>query len=610
MRGRKLFPDEHDKARAGERLHDVLFDGENTDDMGDWLQEYIEERAPGINRILAAARDGESAELPYADLPEALVAVFGTEIFEGDMGRKLRNKIFDRLLEAGDYKALLDMYLYMGPGATDATEEKIAFNRNRESRARVYAEHLKSKFMWRPGRARATEFVRLLRLPYIFAGIPSDPRPPRVEEVMPIPDLKELRGFQINMKLQVTAALKSPGERAIVTLPTGAGKTRIVAEAVVDILNERGTDRNMVWIAHSQEVCEQAVLCFKQIWEHRGKGSMLNILRMWGDHHMPTADERGIIIGSVQKLYKNRRELGNIVHEGPLTAVFIDEAHHSVADMYGEVLEGLGMSEQPDVQYPNNRRVPLIGLTATPMRADGSGTLRLKNMYRNNTIFPSGRFEPRADCGEPFDPQWQDLIYMRHKLANLGYLAEPDYHVIDLGRKVTLTEEETQYYESGDDRWMEGIATEEERNRSIRDCILEWAQKGKKILYFGTNVAQSNAMSHVLETEGIRSVCITAETRYAVRKQFVDAFNERDGSAIQVMCNYNVLSTGFDSPRVDTVVIARPTTSIVAYQQMMGRGLRGRKFGGNSSNHCSIVTVRDNIEKFDHRPVELAYSKV
>ena len=271
MRGRKLFPDERDKADAGRRLRDILFDDENIDDMGDWLQGYIEERAPGVNKILAAARDGESAELPYEDLPEALATVFGTETFEGEMGKRLRNKIFDRLLETKSYKILLDLYLCMGVSAYNAAEEKIKFNRDREARAQMYAERLKKEFRWWPGRSRATEFVRLLRLPYIFAGIPSDPRLPRIEEVMPIPDLKDLCNFQTNMKHQVLKVLKSPGERAIVTLPTGAGKTRIVAEAAVDVLNELGTDRNMVWVAHSREVCEQAVLCFKQIWEHPRK---------------------------------------------------------------------------------------------------------------------------------------------------------------------------------------------------------------------------------------------------------------------------------------------------------------------------------------------------
>ena len=60
------------------------------------------------------------------------------------------------------------------------------------------------------------------------------------------------------------------------------------------------------------------------------------------------------------------------------------------------------------------------------------------------------------------------------------------------------------------------------------------------------------------------------------------------------MCNYNVLSTGFDSPKIDTILIARPT-SLISYQQMVGRGLRGTEFGGTSE--CLIITVRENIRK-------------
>ena len=73
------------------------------------------------------------------------------------------------------------------------------------------------------------------------------------------------------------------------------------------------------------------------------------------------------------------------------------------------------------------------------------------------------------------------------------------------------------------------------------------------------------------------------------------------------MCNYNVLATGFDSPQVDVVIIARPTTSVVAYQQMVGRGLRGEEFGGKKGNRCDIVTVRDNIEKYNNRHLELGW---
>ena len=131
--------------------------------------------------------------------------------------------------------------------------------------------------------------------------------------------------------------------------------------------------------------------------------------------------------------------------------------------------------------------------------------------------------------------------------------------------------------------------------------------------YFGfiliTNVSQSNALAQILEKEGISSVCITSDTRYAARKLYVDIFNEKDSNKIQVMCNYNVLATGFDSPQIDTVIIARPTTSVVSYQQMIGRGLRGEEFGGKPGNRCDIVTVRDNITKFNDERVDLGYIK-
>ena len=57
--------------------------------------------------------------------------------------------------------------------------------------------------------------------------------------------------------------------------------------------------------------------------------------------------------------------------------------------------------------------------------------------------------------------------------------------------------------------------------------------------------------------------------------------------------NYNVLSTGFDEPKTDCIVIARPTFSVVLYSQMIGRGLRGTANGG--TDNCLVVNVIDNI---------------
>ena len=66
----------------------------------------------------------------------------------------------------------------------------------------------------------------------------------------------------------------------------------------------------------------------------------------------------------------------------------------------------------------------------------------------------------------------------------------------------------------------------------------------------------------------------------------------RDGR-ISTLCNYGVLTTGFDAPKVRGLVISRPTASAVLYEQMIGRGMRGPKFGG--TDRCLVIDVVDNI---------------
>ena len=70
---------------------------------------------------------------------------------------------------------------------------------------------------------------------------------------------------------KLDVVLRNPGERALLTLPTGAGKTRVVVESIRDWLTQdretTSTGGPMVlWLAHTDELCEQAYLCFKQVW--------------------------------------------------------------------------------------------------------------------------------------------------------------------------------------------------------------------------------------------------------------------------------------------------------------------------------------------------------
>ena len=606
---RDFFPDAKRRQEAGTALSDVLYDTNGEND-GIWLQEHLARRAPGAESILAADTLEGSSELPYDKLPRAMVDLFGNEIFAGRFGAELRDRILEKLLERREYRQIFHMRLGSARGADRAMAVRQKFASDRPSAAKAFVDDLKShkRHPWLPGKRYAMSFVKELELDDAFAGVPSEPAPDRFEEVVPRSTVHDLKDFQKNMKAQILQILHGgAGKRAIVTLPTGAGKTRVVVDAVVDLLNQLGTDRNVLWIAQSQEVCEQAVLCFKQMWENLGEGETLNIFRAWGGNDIPGPEERGIIVGGAKKLLRHRKELHNLADDDVLSAVFIDEAHHSVAESYGEILKGLGMSPFPDGTSVNDG-VPLIGLTATPERVDAHETAQLRRMYGHERIFPRPTFSPNSDGGIPFGGDWEHLGHMKEKLAELGYLSRTKFHLIDPGiSEIHLTKPETDDFNKGGDVWLQKIATEAERNRNIKNEILEWAKKGKKILYFGTNVAQSNATARILEREGVRSVCITGDTRYAARRRLVDTFN-KTVKGIQVMCNYNVLSTGFDSPAIDTVIIARPTTSIVSYQQMVGRGLRGTEFGGKES--CDIVTVRDNIVKFNHERIDLAYHRV
>src|SRR5690606_2008490 len=97
------------------------------------------------------------------------------------------------------------------------------------------------------------------------------------------------------------------------------------------------------------------------------------------------------------------------------------------------------------------------------------------------------------------------------------------------------------------------------------------------ILYFGPTVSDAECMAFLLRAEGIRAAVVSGETRSVTRRTVIQEFKQRK---IRVLCNCEVLTTGFDAPLVTHVVMARPTVSRVLYEQMVGRALRGPKFGG------------------------------
>ena len=105
----------------------------------------------------------------------------------------------------------------------------------------------------------------------------------------------------------------------------------------------------------------------------------------------------------------------------------------------------------------------------------------------------------------------------------------------------------------------------------------------------------------VWTTSVISSKVSTAILRIR-RKKIINDFINED---IQIICNFEILSTGFDAPKTDVVFISRPTFSIVLYAQMIGRGLRGPAIGGSES--CKIIDVKDNILGYSNEDSVFSY---
>lgn len=147
------------------------------------------------------------------------------------------------------------------------------------------------------------------------------------------------------------------------------------------------------------------------------------------------------------------------------------------------------------------------------------------------------------------------------------------------------------------DNVLERMGEDPERNELILGTIKRSA--AQSILLFANSVAHAEYLAARLHLNGVAAAAVSGKTDRLARQHFTRAF--RSG-ALRVICNYGVLTTGFDAPKADLVLISRPVFSPVLYMQMVGRGLRGPANGG--TDHCTIATVEDNIVAFQDR---LAY---
>lgn len=441
---------------------------------------------------------------------------------------------------------------------------------------------------WQAGKSWPRHFARLLDFPPAFAGLPGSPREPDQLEVFPFIPLPPLRDFQAELRDQAMEVLSGPSgsNRGVLTLPTGAGKTRTAVESLVEWRLDQQERRIIVWIAQSEELCEQAVQAFREVWTDLGQRpsgvrQSLEVARFWGPAAIP--DDPDVVVASIQKLQnvvnsetpERQQELAALAER--LGAVVVDEAHRMLAPSYAEVLRFLGIDPAA------SSTVPLLGLTATPFRRDESETRQLVKRFH-------GRLLAARSLGEDIVKALRQQRVLSEPEHELLDYAGPEFHMDDNQSFVDHFEQFNDFHPG----FLQEVGQSEDRNRALLERLLklppEWPT-----LFFGCTVEQAVAMAVLLRREGVRAEAVTSETRSATRRSLIEEFRKK---RLSVLCNYGVLTTGFDAPQVRALVVGRPTTSRVLYEQMIGRGMRGPSFGGTEK--CTVIDVSDNIRFRGH----------
>ncbi|MPZ16113.1 MAG: DEAD/DEAH box helicase, partial [Chloroflexi bacterium] len=342
------------------------------------------------------------------------------------------------------------------------------------------------------GGSRARRFVTELGFPVPFAGSRPEPRDPLLR-VRSLPPLPPLHGYQSALVDEVRRLVRrDENARGLLSLPTGAGKTRVAAEAIIRASIEGDVRGPVVWIAQSDELCEQAVQTWSYLWSASGTGGTLAISRLWGSNEVePSDDDLHVIVATINKL--------QVVHGHPdyewlesADCVVVDEAHGSTTPMYTEVLGWLGFTGRS-----TRGGVSLLGLTATPFRGTSeTETERLVARY--------GRH--RLDVGVFGEDPYAEL-------QEIGVLARVEHNLLG-GSKLRLSTSELADL-TRTHRLPKGVEQRVGEDQGRNEVLLDEVRSFPKdwtCLLFCASVQHAELMAALLTLAGIRSEAISAST--------------------------------------------------------------------------------------------------
>ena len=354
--------------------------------------------------------------------------------------------------------------------------------------------------------------------------------------------MAEIRPYQKDLLQQAEKALAAPKARVMLQLPTGGGKTRIAAELLGGWIRGGG---KAAWLTHRRELSDQTRTVLNESGIHA-----TNTLE-WECYDLAPSKSGGVVLLMAQTVSRRNHFEGVWDDYGPEDLLVVDEAHHATAPGWERAIS----------QWPG----PAIGLTATPWRLEKN--LGFKHLFDH--LLPGPKIS---------------------ELQSKGYLAYAQVLQLDddeliLGgiprRNGEYCEDEIERLNETRHVWTGGA--------------LEYWQKhaeGRQTIVYAVSKRHAENLTAVFEDAGVPAAEILGDTPKDIRDSHIRQFSD---GRLQVLVNVVVATEGFDLPEASCVVLARPTMSLALYLQMVGRGLRPKKDGGD----CMILDLAGNVRRHD-----------
>lgn len=330
-------------------------------------------------------------------------------------------------------------------------------------------------------------------------------------------------------------------DKALLISATGTGKTFLSAFDV-----RRFKPKRLLFVVHRRNIAEAALRSFKYLIPNVSMG-------IFSGNTKETDSD--FIFSTVQTIHK--KEYREMFERDAFDYIIIDEVHRAGAQSYQDIV---------DYFKPKF----LLGMSATPERSDD------------------------FDIYEMFD---HNIAYEIRLIQAMEYNLLCPFHYYGI-TDMTIDGIEI------DDKSEFNILTSELRVDYIIEKINEYGYSGDHIhgLIFCSRKDECEKLSQLFNLRGYKTIALTGDSSEDMRQKAIDSLESNDENSLDYIFTVDIFNEGIDIPKVNQVVMLRPTESAIVFVQQLGRGLRKN----DSKEYVVIIDFIANYEKNFLIPVALS----